>query len=426
MRRSRGPRQAASEPKDGTRVPAPRGTWIGGTAVIVVVALQIAGLFWFWRTERPRTAAAEGHADVIEVAVGRPSAPADIKGKLSVEVIPGRVTPSPGYDGTVTSVYVSRGSAVSSGTRLFALNGIDRYGYHGDRPFYRVLREGDSGDDVVALRRLLNDVGMGPVSERRSTFDYMVAAAVTKWSKALGLSRPPVTTAALAPTPAQVMNNGSPSSTRSATATTTQTAATAPAVPTAPGSVTSIGAVFDPQWTVWLPSASASIAKSDVRVGIALPAAGTPMYTSARSLGRVTLSSEAAIPRLDVPVRRSLQVGDTDVPIVDDRVQVGPTNARALIAAALAVDPEPTKPVVVDGVIKSHVRTDSVSVPVTAVYDSPRADSCVAVKNGGRYVGRAVTVVASNAASGQATVEGLSAGTILVANPSDSGNEPAC
>ncbi|MDF0530053.1 hypothetical protein P0W64_06245 [Tsukamurella sp. 8F] len=406
-------------------LPAPRGTWIGGTALIVVIAVQIAALFWFWRSERPHAAGAAGRVEVIEVTVGRPSAPSDVKGKINIQVLPGVVTPSPGYAGTVTALYVSRGATVSSGARLFAIDGIDRYAYHDARPFYRVLKEGDSGDDVVQLRRLLNDAGMGPVSVRRNTFDYMVAAAVTKWTRTLGLAAAPVTTGILGPTATPIQNNGSPSTTQTAAATTTG-ATTTTAAPTEAGAVKSVGPVFDPQWTVWLPWPSVSIARSNVRVGIGLPAVGTPMFVSARSLGRVTLDADGSASKPDVPVRRTFELNGMSVPITGDRVQVDASNADALIDAALAVEPDPKRPVAVDGTIKSHVSATSVSVPVTAVYDSPRADQCVAVKSGQRYLGRSVTVVASNAASGQATVDGLSPGTIVVANPSDSGNEPAC
>ncbi len=415
--------------KDQKSVPAPKGTWIGGAVVVAVVLGQVAVLLAFWILSGPSSKDSVQPTDeVVEVAVGKPVSQADIKGKLRVEILPGAPTPSPGYTGIVTAMYVGTGGTASSGTRLFSLDGIDRYGYHAERPFYRVLKEGDSGPDVVQLRQLLNDVGVGPVSVRRDTFDYMVSAAVTKWTKKLGLARQPVTTAILGPTRTAIDNNGSPATTTTAAgaaAATTATTTTA-AAPTEPGTVKTVGAIFDPQWTVWLPSPSVSIDKSNVKVGLALPLAGTPMYTSARTLGTVTLSSDSPLPRLSVPVSRTFEIEGASIPIKDDRVLVTAANGASIVRAALAVEPEPTKPVMIDGNIRSHVSSRSVSVPVAAIYEAKNGKSCVAVKNGGKYTGRVVSVVASSAASGQATVDGLSSGLVVVANPTDSGNEPEC
>ena len=61
--------------------------------------------------------------------------------------------------GTITSLNVTSGSAVHSGDVVMTVDAGDVIAYASDRPLYRDITEGDSGDDVSTAQQLLATLG---------------------------------------------------------------------------------------------------------------------------------------------------------------------------------------------------------------------------------------------------------------------------
>gem|GEM_PF-3077132 len=81
--------------------------------------------------------------------------------------------------GLVTAVWVAAGDEITTGERLFDVDGVGRYGAHSPEPFYRNLEAGAVGADVVMLKNLL--IGFGLLAEdanQSARFDNSTARAV--------------------------------------------------------------------------------------------------------------------------------------------------------------------------------------------------------------------------------------------------------
>lgn len=61
--------------------------------------------------------------------------------------------------GIITGVSVVAMDSISSGDPLFSVDGMSKFAYYGDTPFYRELTQGDAGSDVFTLISLLKDSG---------------------------------------------------------------------------------------------------------------------------------------------------------------------------------------------------------------------------------------------------------------------------
>lgn len=80
----------------------------------------------------------------------------------------------------VTSIAVSRGAEVASGTLLGTVSGRPILILEGDSPVYRDFVPGVSGDDVGELQASLIKLGLLPEKGKSGTYDRATEAAVTK------------------------------------------------------------------------------------------------------------------------------------------------------------------------------------------------------------------------------------------------------
>ncbi|MGK2965630.1 MAG: hypothetical protein ACSLFM_08475, partial [Tepidiformaceae bacterium] len=110
---------------------------------------------------------------------------------LELEWTEGRELVAPDWDGTITAVYVAAGAEVTSGQRVVAVDGVDRFAFASARPFYRELRSGDTGADVVALNEMLVALGyLAAVPFDPAIYPYSTYQAVYNLEAALGIGRP--------------------------------------------------------------------------------------------------------------------------------------------------------------------------------------------------------------------------------------------
>jgi hypothetical protein len=86
----------------------------------------------------------------------------------------------------VTGITITNGQTVEAGQVLFSVALRPIVAAHGQVPSFRDLTEGDRGEDVAQLQRLLSDLGRfrGAVNGR---FTPATTAAVRAWQKELGL-----------------------------------------------------------------------------------------------------------------------------------------------------------------------------------------------------------------------------------------------
>ncbi len=104
-------------------------------------------------------------------------------------VTPGQtVTISPAVSGVVTSLPLSRGSAVGAGTLLMTVNDRPVIALPGHVPLYRELRIGDSGRDVERLQTSLLLAGYS--SGETGVFGPGTAAALRNLYASVGIAPP--------------------------------------------------------------------------------------------------------------------------------------------------------------------------------------------------------------------------------------------
>lgn len=347
---------------------------VGWVALVVVIAAPVAGF--------------------VGVLVTMPHAPAEIaptatpllleptehltdgarNATLEVALVPGRPLLSPGGHGIVTYVFVEAGQRVSSGSRIFEVDGVARIAQSSPRPYYRPLSFGDVGADVVALKALLVEVGI-PVDSDSDIFDASTRRAVQELWTQLGASRP--------------------------------------------------SSVFTPDLVVWLPIEELVVGTVHLVVGEPVPPLGTPMVSAPEMLASADLRMlDGSLPSQDLaggPVIDAAQ-GVVLGELTDSSGSILLTSAGA--AMALNVPTAPSEAAVprvvrIDVVVTRSESVTLLVVPASAVMtDATGRFTCVWLRGGDTWQARAVTV----ATSGQPGTVDVSAGSItrddvLLANP---------
>jgi len=98
-----------------------------------------------------------------------------------------RQIPAPAWAGSlITRVHVRPGDHVGSGDPVVSVDGVARVAIVADEPPHRMIRSGDSGADVNALRSLLGGMGLGPVGEG-DRFVWADLVAVRRMAEQIGV-----------------------------------------------------------------------------------------------------------------------------------------------------------------------------------------------------------------------------------------------
>lgn len=82
--------------------------------------------------------------------------------------------------GVVSSVYATNDKAVRADEAMFALNGRNAIAEDGTLPFFRSLQQGDQGDDVLQLKRILSAAGDNP-GPLNNYFNAQTEFALAQW-----------------------------------------------------------------------------------------------------------------------------------------------------------------------------------------------------------------------------------------------------
>ncbi len=184
--------------------------------VILLVAVPLAGLFWL------RYAVDDELREIapVPVAVLVEPRPVALDGRFETVAeltwSDPVVVNSPFLQGVVTAVYATPGSRLVTGSRVVAVDGVDRLAAATVLPFWRSLETGHSGADVAALQFILESLGLLE-DHLGGVMDSPTVSAVNRFAARLG-----------APPPK---------------------------------------GVFDPSWVVWLPQESFDVGSTHVVTG---------------------------------------------------------------------------------------------------------------------------------------------------------------
>lgn len=212
-------------------------TWIA-LAALIVVPLAGVTAFSLMQARDPQSLAPAPVA-----VLQRPGTVTDdgaMDATITATLSPGTTVTAPAWQGgVITRVDVAPGTVVSTGSALLSIDGVGRIAVASSAPFHRALAAGAKGDDVLDLERALAAMGLFG-GEADGTFDAATARAVDRLGRRLGVASP--------------------------------------------------GGTFDPLWAVWLPAEGLTAETVDVAVNGTVPAQGSPVFSTAPSVDRVTIS----------------------------------------------------------------------------------------------------------------------------------------
>lgn len=272
---------------------------------------------------------------------------------------------APPWSGTVLETLVNPGDTIHPGDVVALVDSIERIAWHTDRPFFRVLGRGASGDDVSQLQRLLNTAGYYE-GEVDGSYGGGTVAAVREWAGDLGVEKP----------------SGS----------------------------------FDPGWIVWLPDPSFEVAIVAITPGAAAPSPGTNILTGETPLlGAEFLTIDGETFERGPGWVAEFETGQ--IPLGVDG-QIGSDalgNLEALLPSA-----EDEIPLT----FKRAQPLDVVEVPATAIMTNGDGDTCVWVEQSADY--QAVPVIVGTATTRVVNVTGVPPETPVLTNPGEVLEQSAC
>jgi len=272
---------------------------------------------------------------------------------------------APLWSGTVLETVVNPGDTIQPGDVVAVVDNIERIAWHTDRPFFRELGRGATGDDVSQLQLLLNTAGYYE-GEVDGSYGGGTVAAVREWALDLGVEKP--------------------------------------------------SGRFDPGWIVWLPDPRFEVAVVEITPGAAAPSPGTNILTAATPLVGaefLTIDGEpfergpgwvAGFESGQIPLGADGQI-DSDA--------LG--NLEALLPSA-----EDEIPLT----FKRSQPLDVVEVPATAIMTNDAGDTCVWVEQSADY--QAVPVIVGSATARVVKVTGVPPDTPILANPGEVLELSAC
>ena len=260
---------------------------------------------------------------------------------------------APGWSGTVSEVDIANGSTVASGDVVLRIDAIARIAFHSRQPFYRDLRQNDSGDDVTALNELLASRALP--NDPGPRFTRNTLKGVSQLGAGLGAGR-------------------------------SQT-------------------VFASSWIVYLPADKLTVGKVTTIVGAPAPGAGSPLFMTApmaasgRLLSTDTLGGDDGASTAVRP-DEVLSFGGKRISVNEDGRTLSSEGLDVL--SGLSDSDQKT----VAGTLTRHLPDGAVRVPAAAVHTDAAGNDCVAVRVGGN-VQHVVQVSVLGGSDGQTLISGL-------------------
>lgn len=239
----------------------------------------------------------------------------------------------PAWQGIVTSVQIVNGQTIADGAVIIGIDGVSRFAYHSDHPFFRNIDRTSSGNDVRELQEMLAALHAyhGPISGDVSTATLSAIRGVGAY---LGVQ----------------------------------------------GKIDH----FDPAWVVWTPTSTFKVGAVALQLGQPAPTSGSQWLTGARELQSLAISvvktdgTTGPLPAMRWRVVVDAGVGQFDwdplqTPTDDDLVKIGqdlpPPTAESQADASKAA---------LTGTATAPQAVDVTSLPATSIIDDG-ANSCVIV-----------------------------------------------
>lgn len=217
--------------------------YLVGTCVLVVGALVLG---WLVTARIPDQLTSVSISPIsVETFVIEESVDFNTEAVATGEYRAAAPVTSSGLSGTVTRVPIAPGGILTAGDAVYEVDNLTVTAYDDEQVLYRSLKQGDRGEDVAGLQRVLNGLVAGANLEVDGRFGSGTAEAVREFSRTIG------------------------------------------ARPTA---------VFDPRWMVHLPTSEYRVDSVAVQVGTPAPQAGTRVLTSEAQLVGVSITSQSAGP----------------------------------------------------------------------------------------------------------------------------------
>jgi hypothetical protein len=276
---------------------------------------------------------------------------------------------APGWQGIVTALDTRTGKVITTGDPVISVNGITRIALYSVEPFYAPIGPGSVGPDVVYLRKALAPLGLGDVGSG-DVFDAPLEAVVTKLAQRLD-----------------------------------------PGVPiTSP-------VTFDPNWVVFMPTQSLTVAHVVATVGLSAPSPGSYVIQAATTLEPFRL--DVSSPPASASGYELLTSGGVSVPVAAG-FQVTAPQSLAKVATAVGVNATS-----LTGTLRLMKPIVLPTVPNTAVVTGQTGVNCVFTPRGGHFVAHIVHTVGG--LPGETEVTGLppSISKVLV-NPAAARPDLSC
>lgn len=281
---------------------------------------------------------------------------------------------APAWQGIVQKTYLTAGTPITDGRTIVRIAGIDRLGYASSIPFGRVLTQGDQGEDVTELNRLLGHLkyphGAG------NEYGTLTGQGVLQLAEKIGAPK--------------------------------------------------TGA-FDPAWIIFL--ASKDMVADQIRfvVGAPAPAAGTVIIQPRSKLTRAVLLAPGTAPptpdaalgstggpdpaapapanaptvqKFTAPGGTTFRVGKQELSLNDAREEVAPKDLP-LLEAQLA-----TGAAITTGRLDRPSSPDEVTVPAAAIIMGNSGATCVRKSSDGGQSGSVISVDITGDNGGKATITG--------------------
>lgn len=333
--------------------------------LIVLILAPVAFLVWLRTGTEDRLSELEVAPEPVVMAVEATESfdPQGVAAMLVWTEAP--AVPAPAWSGLVTGVAVEPGDTVSSGEVVVTVDGVDRVAYQSETPLFRVLRRTDTGSDVAILERFLAEGGWFD-GEPDTSFTSATSAAVDALGKWLGVAKP--------------------------------------------------GGVFDPAWLVWVGAEPFVVSEVEARVGFPAPSPGSPLLAGLAQISAATLVSPNGA-NLELEGDRVLEVGEESILFIDGIPGAGELERLSRLVTPLS---EQT-----GGTLKLAVGRVAFVVAATAIVADPDGSLCVFVTAGSGYEPRPVTLGGGRASTVD-IVTGLGDGDVVLVNPGDVIESPAC
>lgn len=284
--------------------------------------------------------------------------------RLEIERFPPTVLRAPSWSGLVTAVFVQPATLLQNGDLVLAIDDVNRFAWHSEVPFHRVLGQGTFGNDVARLQEMLKSLELS-TEEPSGRMTASTLRAISVLAENIGLPR---TTAA-----------------------------------------------FDPSWIIWLPIPAWDIQMVSVVPGVPAPAPGSAIAT-----GYPRVSSASVVKADDLPI--NVNVG-WEVAVEGKSLPLGIDGslteaAIELLESLPALINDQSGQLSLEVVLQRSEEISVTVLPASSVRPDNNGGACVWVETGGasKFIPVHVTVIGAGRQVGTTLVQGLEEGTTVLVN----------